>query len=862
MESWTNSESGKSNFFNPESYIGSVVGKISKFVNNIIHNADEKSTIHLTVEPENEITPQITPQDMSYLYDAPEFQESQSVAKKNIIPFDTASKLSRRRVNPVLKIMNYITNVKFNGKERYSERRSSAFRRMDDGIDIDLNTKKIINYMDFVNANKDLIKPKPIYPSLNVKRHRTDSMVSEFDQSNKKRRVDTESNATSEYRGLNKIRAAIKDDVSMKSVNSVLTKQSNIEMKSYHSKSLEQIQKEILEKKTQNQKMLDEISERNSRRSLMLIDRESKVDYAEKRKIIANYYKEKSRTTMEDLDLINDNYFTQRGRRPKFEQLSCSNNSLTFEASKKPQKEDIIKTNNYVRLADNLTQQPSFSDGKQITFNNFREEIKQEYKFSADKSIKFTDNLPLPTITEEKEEKKTVLNETKTDLFHNYIASNVKPDGIKILGSFSGLSGAKELSKEETVNNDIKKTDEGKIETKSEIRFCGLFGSDFAKTKSERPSDNKQVSLLNNNEVEKKPEESKFTAPLFKPENIQQKTVEAKPFSSIFSDTSKTTKSEIKIPENVGIFGEKKEETPTKPVEPVKEEIKDAKSESKSLFGSFNLIPTPNLANNLSPTIKFDTQKAETKPEAKAQTKIEITKTEIPKAETKTELKTDSATIKSFNSSTNATEGSKPGELIRKITEKKEEITTLPPIIPKITTPSSSLLLNQNNPFVNPGSSKGGTPNLFKNKPTPETVIGQQLSNVTTHSDKHSAISNIQKNNPFLSQINPKSLDSSDMVISPVLSPQLRPMEAHLPSQFSLNNSMDVNSNIFLIIDNQSLFNAVTTTNQTSLFTDKSKLTFGGSNNGGLFGQSIPTGSIFGQKTDSVFPPTVIFYLI
>jgi hypothetical protein len=688
------------------------------------------------------MAPQVVQQDISYLYDAPEFQEGQSVVKKNISSLDTASKFSRRRVNPVLKIMNYITNVKFNGKERYSDRRSSAFRKLDDGIDIDLNTKKIINYMDFVHSNKDLVKPKPIYPSLNVKRQRDDSsamMVSEgYDQSaTKRRRIDSESRmSVSEQKGLNRIRSAMKDDVSMKSVNSVLTsRQSNIEMKSYQSKSLEQIQKEIMEKKKQNQKMLDEISERNSRRSLMLIDQESKVDYSEKRKIIANYYKEKSRASMEDLDLINDNYLGKRGRRPKFEQLSCSNSSLTFEAMKRQpavnniQKEEFTKIGNTIRVPEvTLNKEVSFSDGKQVTFGGFSSD-----KLFTGEAGKILDNKPLPVIAEEKEDKK--LTPSGSNLFANYAATNMpKPEGSKPFEGFKSLEKPKEPVAFEIKDN-IKKVEEPlkSIETtKSEIKIGSLFSSPGSTFKPQTvEGEKKEISLFGNNKPEeKKPEESKFNT-FMGIVGVQQKTVEAKPNSSLFGERKNETI--LTKPVEVSTPTEKKEEQQTslftKAIETTKDQVGGDKAETgsvdskKLLFGSFGGTITTSAPLGTTATFGFKEKSAETSKPDIATTeapKIEVTKTEIPKSETKKEeVKSDSAIIKSFipvgtttiTTSTIKTTESKSGDLFGQI-EKKDDLKTFPPLT-KIETPQSSLLLNQNNPFVS-GASKSGTPNLFR----------------------------------------------------------------------------------------------------------------------------------------------------
>jgi hypothetical protein len=687
---------------------------------------------------------------------------------------DTASKLSRRRVNPVLKIMNYITNVKFNGKEKYSDRKSSAFRRMDNDVGIDLNTKKIINYMDFVHNNKGLIKPKPVYQNLNVKRQRDESdksMISEYEPSMKKRKIDHRSSMdTAEIKGLDKVRHAIKDDVSMRSVNSILTKQqSNIEMRSYHSKTLEQIQKEILEKKNQNQKMLDEISERNSRRSLMLIDQESKIDYAEKRKILANYYKERSRTTMEELDLINDNYFSKRAKRAKFEQLACTNSSMTIEASKNyagniglKKIENNFAGNNVYNVTNEIGKQASFSDGKQITFGLFKEENKSDNRPKEETNkfenldTKSTDNgsMKTPNVVEEK---KTSLfsdinaGPTSTPFFKASLSTaNNTTEGSKLFGSFGSLEKPKEptasIAKEEVVKtpllnttNDIFKiADNKKEEIKPEFKLSTSLTNITPSTssKSESTIENKEVGSLftsiEKKTEEKQSEESKLSTPSFLKTggDIQVKSVEAKPPTSLFGEVKKTEsteKTEIKLSDKP-IFGSLKQEVTSnqpissfKPAESKKEETTETKTEDrqeepfKKLFGfTGGINTTTSLLTNPNPVFGFN---------ASAPVMTGSKKSE----EIKTETKTDNATIKSFipattiNSTVTETIKTSSTVIPSQSNEKKDDIKNLPTLKLIDTSASSKSLMNDSNPFVNPG--KGPNTNIFGKSGSPKKGI-------------------------------------------------------------------------------------------------------------------------------------------
>jgi hypothetical protein len=793
----------------------------------------------------------LAPQDITFLYDAPEFQEGASTMKKNSSNNgDNVSKFSRRKVNPVLKIMNYITNVKFNGKDRHSEKKNSAFRRMDDSVlNIDLNTKKIINYMDFVHTNKDLIKPRPVYPAkcLNVKRERgisTSEMdFSEYEPPAKRRKLESQPPMQAptyhEITGLNKIRSAYKDDISMRSVNSILTKRqsSNIDMKSYHSKTLDQIQKEIFEKKAQNQKMLDEISERNSRRSLMLIDQESKIDHSEKRKIIQNYYKEKSRATMEELDLINDNYFSKRSKRGKFEQLETSKTSHTFEPKKQPgyiapsegRYEENKTNNNNIKVtttnSEIIFKQPSFSDGRQMTFGAISSEGISDNKI-ADNILPKVTTTVIPTTnlnTKPIETAKSV--ETKTGnqnpLFGSLSgigsASLTKPlGGTPSTGPLFGTatSTIKPPEGSSAAIFGLNKPDDKPVFTPSEVKQetkSNLFDSapkvenkisfdaNISDARIEAKPDNslfgskvdsvtvKPASSLfgSFNQTEEKKTDTaelpKFGSNLFKPDTIQQKTIEAKPLgSSIFStDTKQDTKqapiaSETKLSD---LFSNKEEPKSIITPKPEKEEPPkvEKKEEIKSSIFGFNassastLNTSSSLLSNTQPTFGF-------------------------KGDDKKPVDTKQAVFSSYL----AESGIKPLPQVEKKDEVKEK-PNLPQLIPKeepkiITTPITNSLMNNTNPFIN---AQGSSTNIFKSA-SPNTQSNIFFNYLDLSQPKFVPQQEIKplphQHNPFLSGIENKVTESNDMIISPVLSPTIRPVQTTTgPSSFNLNSNIRYN---------------------------------------------------------------------
>lgn len=311
----------------------------------------------------------MTPQDISQIIDVPLLNDFNSsnidlpsgpgrrVIKNDEISekksyngrkFSLDSKLSKKKIHPVIKVVSYITNSKFNKNSEQSSQilRNSAFKIIDNSKSINLGTKTIINYMDFYTRNLDkLPKPIPIKPNeklITKKRPRTKSDNADL-STNKKRRLESEDVASrySNISNLNKLRNTFQEDVSMKSVNASITNlerirkndlDSNISMnsdnkksklfsrvneerivsneemrsvKTYNSKTVEDIRKEIEAKRYMNKKMFDEFSKKSERTNVG-----NNLMENDKRNIVNDYYKEKEKRneflnikrTIEDLE--------------------------------------------------------------------------------------------------------------------------------------------------------------------------------------------------------------------------------------------------------------------------------------------------------------------------------------------------------------------------------------------------------------------------------------------------------------------------------------------------------------------------------------------------------------------------------
>jgi hypothetical protein len=242
----------------------------------------------------------------------------------------------------MIKIMNFITNKKFIDKRKPQDTSSSysnrhtAFKFMNNSYkNISFNANKIINYNDLfeVANDKNVIKPIALRKgqnddnhSINKKRGRNEEKdeLEINSQNHKKRKCVAEDNQSifSSVNNLNKYKNYQREDVSMNSINSVLASQKANEKKkiinddvsmnirtdnksifvtkSYKSKTLDDIKKEIQEKRSTNRKMIEEISKRSSRKTDF---HSQEFDYEERKKYLNNYYQEKEKASKDNQNM-------------------------------------------------------------------------------------------------------------------------------------------------------------------------------------------------------------------------------------------------------------------------------------------------------------------------------------------------------------------------------------------------------------------------------------------------------------------------------------------------------------------------------------------------------------------------------
>lgn len=240
-----------------------------------------------------------------------------------------------KKTHPLLKIATHITNKKFNidkqseftgnfGNIHTSQTsqlsQRSAFKLLNDTKTINMQNKKFLNYNDFneLLKGRNIIRPKPIYSQLknkrareaneayDIKSHDAMSIVDNQSHSTKKPRLEASIFSSVNY--LNKIKSQQRDDVSMRSVNSSLNRDnynnnSMVSMQSnhrqnksvlsarsnYQSKTIDEIRREIEEKRSSHRNMFEEMHRRYEKRH----DREKEMSYEERKRVLANYYKDR-----------------------------------------------------------------------------------------------------------------------------------------------------------------------------------------------------------------------------------------------------------------------------------------------------------------------------------------------------------------------------------------------------------------------------------------------------------------------------------------------------------------------------------------------------------------------------------------
>jgi len=557
---------------------------------------------------------------------------------------------TRKKSNPMTRIVQYITEKKFDTSDKFDLKNSSfvskhsAFKPLDNRNKIiDLNSKKMINYNDFFEVIKDknLIKPVPIkkdsssYSQIAKKRSRPLEASSIFREEerikgneNKRRKIltDEEKSLFSSVQNLNKFRNSIRDDVSMKSLNSVMSnkflkedkEKNKLEkfvnddvsmnyivpehkslVKSYYSKTLDEIKSEIEEKRGKNLRMLDEIS-RKSRESR----REAKFEYEEKKRFLSNYYKKKEKN-INEMDLL-----TKGGKISLNESdlirdknLSYSKSSITIEsAGKKNQNVNIVKINDFDICSDKSGKEIEKKEATNQMFGfKIKENINENVIIGQNNKINLGDSNALTdkkiVIGEKTESKDKTsflsLGENKSNLFStsNIVPNkvNVEPDVSKSLFGFGDV-------KKDNISEDKTKTIENvvasienksklEIEKKDDKKLSFGLGIPVAKEESKTPVFGKieKNEDLNKDATslfgEKKEEKGGLFSSLTKKEGDQGKIFEKKEEKNV--DFNKKE-------DKLGFFAnaEKKEEKPD-----FKFGVQSEKKEEKTFFSAFSEKP-------------------------------------------------------------------------------------------------------------------------------------------------------------------------------------------------------------------------------------------------------------------------------
>jgi hypothetical protein len=734
---------------------------------------------------------------------------------------------TKKKSNPITRIVQYITEKKYDTSEKIDVRNSSfvskhsAFKPIDNRTKIiNLNSKKIINYNDFfeVMTDKNIIKPVPIkrssstYSQLAKKRNRPldtsyffreEERVHENGDKRRKMITDEEKSLFSSVQNLNKIRNSQRDDVSMKSINSVMSHrflkedkdknklEKNVNddvsmnyiipenksvVRSYYSKTLDEIKSEIEQKRGKNLKMLDEIS-RKSKKSR----EEAKLDYDEKKRFLSNYYKEKEKNfkemdllskggkiSLDESDLIRD------------KNLSYSKSSMTIEsAGKKNKNVDIVKISNF----DICSEKSGKSrEEKEIPKESFgfktNENLNQNVLFGQDKKIQHGDTNALTNkkITfgekaETKDNSTLLIGENKTNLFSaipNVTTKvNAEPDVSKSLFA-NGFATNKSVAEDKTkaienslFSNEVKGVKE--TEKKEEKKPSFGFGVPIAKEEA-KPILFGKVEKMEDTPSgpstlfgEKKEDKGALFGSMIKKE---EKTGT---FNQLFDKKEEiSTEIKDKKEEKLGFFvnADKKEEKPA-----ITFGAPTEKKEEKYIFSAFDNKPEEQKTPSFSLLNQESSKKAveEQKPAGlfssiSPKTTLEEKKVANEKDQTKTaEEKSQPTSIFNFPTTIN-TKGTSLGAstittptLFSGLKDGKEEKST--PTFGVSTDNTKSSLFNFDN---KPASDT--TPKIFGTVPTPapSSLLNEPAKNTTTDASAaflkkdQTSSSLVNDSNPFL----------------------------------------------------------------------------------------------------------------
>lgn len=719
--------------------------------------------------------------------------------------------LKKRKINSVLKMVQYITNDKFNNNcdeslnvsENVSMRtNNSAFKNIGGFRGGILNEKrKILNFNDFSN-NSMLMKKNPlnpINPSSSSKIHDDSISMNSYYSSN---------------------------SFTKKMINKSLI---------LSRKSLNDLSLEIQKKKKDNEEKIKKISES----SLM---KKANTEYEERKKILENYYKKKE-SQQKNVSIYN---FFNNNDNSCFDNLHfIHNEKIMLKGIEKPKESLKINKNNQITISGTETKKDNYSVEKKkdnlFTFKNLenKNEEKKEsiflYGKKEEKEIKeppstslFGNNInkdnskPLFGVdnknVEDKTEKKNIFGfspspqETKGSLF-----GKVNNEQEKKPSLFGGL--AKEPKENKGLfgfisPNEPKKEEKKEIEPKKEEKKGSIFDNTpkpifmvpkektvelkttpFSESILKNPVFGVPKEKTNLFEKQKEPEiktNSLFGSQLQKEDkpkgSLFGNIVDEKPTNSLFSNLINKPKEENKDnKKETPLFGSNKTD-------------KDNKKET-SLFGSETINKANNLFGN---TTSNETKKEAVKP------LFQLNKVNDEKKDKQKET----------NSIFNPTNE-------KKTEEKKNSLFGV--------ANSSGSLVNSSNPFISVMKTETKINNLFSVSSTlstqPTTQTDQpKPQNLSLFGNSLSANTNL-----FGSVQNPPSStnqtnNQDEMQLSPIGSPRKleNPSTMNIfgnttqgmneqKSLFTQNTNSIFNSNIS---STQSLFgnNTLNTTTNNTLF--------------------------------------------
>lgn len=816
--------------------------------------------------------------DMSLIYDAPSMYSSNKLVRiNNEKPKEVeerrfsirtdSSPSNKRKTNSIIKIVSYIVDAKFNKSYDNGHHTKSAFKPINRSQPfISLQPKSIINCNDFDSASqRDVLKPIPIKVKvLNSKRERDSAFPLNESyvklSSEKKRRFDDNESMKSQ-----------KEDVSMKSMFSSKRKHdmrsvsmksiadSKIDVKSLgmgsNVKNLEEVKKEIEDKKRANSRMFDEISRKSSQLNEI---NQKRLEYLDRRRVVADYYKDKLKNKKEieifnleplPMEKVVDNTLKDRNL------LLAKQENLNI--LQKQSKNQLWESNKLSVEQNTFTVSPKTVE-KKILITPPQVDEKKPNLF-----------LPTPTKILPPEENVSLVTSSVQDELRSETNNLTQKKENKTEEVSSLFKKPEETIKPPSFGLFNKQTDQPMF--KAATNF-GLFSTKQTEQVTQEKETKDEDTKQENKDVNAPEKLKEVTKPNFTwgNESIKPITTPSALFGATkpenqptpdktSTETSETTKS---------IFGQSKDTSlaEEKPVESTKtlglfngytktiattSATEDSKEETKSVQGLFGTkdntatAPTTKLFGAPSQGLFAKKETEQSKEETKSELISPIVKTQPP-----TTIMFGAATVQSTENKTSLTPPSSQQS-------KTEQSFIKPPA-----QESSSSLVNSNNPFINPGLNPQKAQTMFapnnteiqitqnnppalnpfsinnSNRGTNDIFGGPKPSLFDTSSNSKPSILGINKATTTSNIFMPKEVtqNETDMSIcSPVLAPKLDPNINKSNATFGSSSNLTYN------------FLGITPT--ANIFASNS------STQGNIFGSK--TGNLFGQGTSgSLFPST------